>query len=318
VRFTALFFGANRLQTGSSLRLLAYGFFSAFSLPSKLEPASFPRAARSIALVPVLSKSTANYQSTNVFDKVRMPSMFLYYLDESYDPDVFVLTAIRIKSERWGEAFELTKQFRRILNAQYGLYISKELHATEFVRGSGRYGPKDISKFHRSQIFCEILRFITTIPEIEIMNVRIAVPGCPVDPHLRAFERLLNRIEKSLSEHGTEGLLILDEGKEGMLRRIARQMSAINYIPSQYGAWEDGKASKNITVKRLVEDPLFKASHSSYFLQLADAVAYSLLKQEVKPTSHVTKYQLNQLFPILKPVLCLKASPRDPQGVVRG
>jgi hypothetical protein len=244
--------------------------------------------------------------------------MFIYYLDESYDSNVFVLTALRIKSERWGEAFEMTKQFRRGLNAKFGLYISKELHATQFVRGSGKYGPKDISKFHRAQIFRDILNFITTIPEIEIMNVRIAVPGCPVDPHLRAFERLLNRIEKSLAEHKTEGLLILDEGKEGMLRRIARQMTAINFIPSKFGAWEDGKTSKNITVERLVEDPLFKTSHSSYFLQLADAVAYSLLKQEVAPTSHVAKYQLNQMFPLLKPILCLKASPRDPLGVVRG
>jgi hypothetical protein len=244
--------------------------------------------------------------------------MFLYYLDESYDKEVFVLTAVRINTERWGEAYEMTKEFRRGLNARFGLYVSKELHATEFVRGSGRYAPKYIGKFHRTQIFRELLEFITKIPEIELMNVTIGVPNCPVDPHLRAFERLLNRIEKSLGEHKTEGLLILDEGKEGMLRKTARQMAHINFIPSKFGAWNDGRASKNIALKHLVEDPLFKSSHSSYFLQLADAVAYSLLKREVVPTGHVSKYKVNQMFEILKPVLCLKAAPGDPLGIVRG
>ena len=244
--------------------------------------------------------------------------MFLYYLDESYDSAVFVLTAIRIKTEQWGKAFEMTKEFRRSLNAKFGLYVSKELHATDFVRGGGRYSPKDIGKFQRAQIFKELLQFITTIPGIEIMNVRIAVPNCPVDPHLRAFERLLNRIEKSLAEYQTEGLLILDDGKEGMLRKTARQMARINYIPSKFGAWDNGKTAKNIKLERLIEDPLFKSSHSSYFLQLADAVAYSLLKREVPPTPHVAKYELNKMFEFLKPVLCLKASSGDPLGIVRG
>jgi Protein of unknown function (DUF3800) len=244
--------------------------------------------------------------------------MFIFYLDESYDSNVFVLTAVRLKSERFREAFEMTKQFRRSLGAKYGLYVSKEIHTTEFVRGNGKYGPKDIGKFQRTQIVREILKFITSIPEIEIINVRIKVPDCPVDPHLRAFERLLNRIQASLGEHKTEGLLILDEGKEGMLRRIARQMTAINYIPSKFGAWDDGNQSKNVPVSRLVEDPLFKASHGSYFLQFADVIAYSLLKKEVPPTPRVTKYKLNLMFDALKPVLCLKASAADPFGIVRG
>ncbi len=227
--------------------------------------------------------------------------MFLFYLDESFDSDAFVLTAIRFKSERWRETFAMTKDFRRHLSATYGLYVSKELHATEFVAGRGRYAPKDISKYVRTQIFSEVLKFIATLPEIEIINVKIKVPGCPVDPHLRAFERLLNRIQASLEDHKTEGLLILDEGKEGMLRKTAREMAAINFIPSKYGAWDGGHRSKNIALSRLVEDPLFKASHNSYFLQLADIVAFSLLKREVPPTTRVTKYKLDQMFDLLKP-----------------
>ena len=244
--------------------------------------------------------------------------MFIFYLDESYDSSVFVLSALRVKSDRFRETFELTKDFRRSLNKRFGLYVSKELHATEFVSGRGKYGPKDISKFQRAKIFEEVLYFISCLPDIEVINVRIAVPGCPVDPHLRAFERLVNRIEKSLGEHNTEGLLILDQGKEAVLRRTARQMTAINFVPSKFGAWEDGRRSKNMPVSRIIEDPLFKTSQSSYFLQFADAIAFSLLKKEVQPTPHIAKYGLNQMFDLLKPILCLKASAGDPFGVVRG
>jgi len=65
-------------------------------------------------------------------------------------------------------------------------------------------------------------------------------------------------------------------------------------------------------------DPLFKASHHSYFLQFADVVAFSLLKKEVAPSPNVARYGLDKMFDLLKPVLCLKASSGDPFGIVRG
>lgn len=42
---------------------------------------------------------------------------------------------------------------------------------------------------------------------------------------------------------------------------------------------------KNIPNDRLIEDPFFKASHQSYFLQAADFIAFALLKAEVPPTA---------------------------------
>lgn len=257
-------------------------------------------------------------QEGNASGPIVKLNMFIFYLDESYDSNVFVLTAMRLMSEKFRETFTRVKDFRRDLNKRYGLYVSKELHATEFVAGRGNYSPKALGKYQRVQIFGEVLAFVAALPDIEVFNVRIQVPSCPVDPHLRAFERMLNRIQASLDDYKTEGLLILDEGKEGMLRRISRQMTAINWIPSKYGSWGDGSGKKNITLDRLIEDPLFKASHNSYFLQLADTVAFSLLKREVAPTPRVTKYGLDKMFDVLKPVLCLKASASDPFGVVRG
>ena len=80
-------------------------------------------------------------------------------------------------------------------------------------------------------------------------------------------------------------------------------MTAINFVPSKYGNWGDGHKNKNIAVSHLIEDPLFKPSHHSYFLQFADVVAFSLLKKEVPPSPNVTRYGLDKMFDLLKPVL---------------
>ncbi len=244
--------------------------------------------------------------------------MFVFYVDASFDQEKFVVSALRLPLAEWRECFDRAKQFRQDLKKQYGIYVRKELHARDFVSGRGDYSSKMLSKGLRCRIFGEILTSITALPEVEIINVCVAVPGCPVDPYLRAVERLLNRIQANLEDNQTCGLVIFDEGKEGMIRKVARQRVVFNWIPSKYGGWQTGQPRKNIAISRVLEDPIFKRSESSYFLQLVDAVAFAILKKEVAPTPRVTKYRLDTAFTALQGVFCLKASPDDPQGIERG
>jgi len=95
-------------------------------------------------------------------------------------------------------------------------------------------------------------------------------------------------------------------------------MSVYNPIPSMIGDWGGGTKTKNIPIQRVIEDPVFKKSHQSYFIQLADAVAYALLKREVTPTRHVKKYGIDKMFERnLAGVCYLSASRFDPLGIVR-
>ena len=93
-------------------------------------------------------------------------------------------------------------------------------------------------------------------------------------------------------------------------------MKVYNPIPSRFGAWEEGKVHKSITLDRIIEDPVFKSSKSSYFIQLADFCAYALLRRE-RPLPSKTKYGLDKSFLTLEPVLVKKASSSDPYGIVR-
>jgi hypothetical protein len=125
-------------------------------------------------------------------------------------------------------------------------------------------------------------------------------------------------VEARLLAYRARAVIIADEGREPDITRTLRKMSVFNPIPSRFGSWEPGVASRNIATERIIEDPVFKPSHQSYFLQLADCVAYALLKREVPPSTNVKKYEIHKMFESALSGACFRpASPRDPLGIVR-
>jgi hypothetical protein len=95
-------------------------------------------------------------------------------------------------------------------------------------------------------------------------------------------------------------------------------MQVYNPIPSAFGTWSGGSRTTNIRVERIIEDPFFKESHRSYFLQLVDCIAFSLLKKEVAPTSNIKRYGINRMFDDTVSHICYTSAARyDPLGIVR-
>lgn len=132
----------------------------------------------------------------------------------------------------------------------------------------------------------------------------------------RAYERLLNRINRTMRAWGSQAMLVWDMGKEAEYRRLSRRMAVYNPIPSMYAEWGPGRPTKNIPLDYIVEDPVFKDSAESYFLQLADFSAYALLRRE-SPVASKSKYGLDTAFSLLQPVLFLNASYSDSEGIIR-
>ena len=94
-------------------------------------------------------------------------------------------------------------------------------------------------------------------------------------------------------------------------------MTVFNLLPSQFGTWEEGR-TRNIPISKLIEDPVFKASHQSFFIQPADCVSSALLKRETAPTPNIERYGIHQMFDECLAAVCFKAaSARDPLGIVR-
>lgn len=279
-------------------------------------------------------------------------SVRLFYVDESFDDAKFCLTGLAVKHRLWKECLDGLRGHRSWLKAKYGIPMRVEIHARDLVAGRGSLGvaPNAINKWERSRIFLGMLQLIARLP-VMAFNVCLDSKGVK-DVHLRAWDRLLNRIERTMLEFENQeamhrgkllttippdtpvqamddvrkrleafcprAIVISDEGHEDDMTKAARRMHVFNPIPSQYGQWSQGQRSKNIATERIIEDPVFRDSSRSYFLQLADCVAFALLKREVPPTKNIAKYNIHKMFDATVAARCFRpASPRDPLGIVR-
>lgn len=110
-------------------------------------------------------------------------------------------------------------------------------------------------------------------------------------------------------------LIIHDEGKD--FTPLLRRMRVYNPMPSRYGHWE-GKPTKNVPIERIVEDIVFRESHKSDLIQMADFCAYALLRSE-HPLASKNKYGLHKAFDAVSPVCLLEAYAADPRrlGIIR-
>jgi len=240
--------------------------------------------------------------------------MHIIYMDDSRDEKLCVFSALAIKDECWRESFQVIRDFRRDLKKRFGIFVYKEIHAWKLVSGRGMISDQIVTKYQRNQIFREILELITNLPSARLFN---AVGSAKDDE--RIFERMLNRIERTSQPDNWNSYFILfcDEGKEATYTRLSRKMAVYNPIPSKYGGWgDDGSPSKNIPIQRILEDPVFKKSDQSYFIQLVDCCAYALLRRE-RPIPSRSKYGLEKAFSILDPILVKEASSYDPEGIIR-
>lgn len=278
--------------------------------------------------------------------------VWLTYVDESYDDSLFCLSAMLIRHTEWAECFRKIKAFRKEIKEEFEVPISYEIHSHEFVAGRGRPSKRIITKWERSRIFHRSLGLVASLPRVHLFNVCLEKRGRQ-HPQVDAWDRLTNRVERTmveferreiklrkdllaklgsnaldgvelsflrvrLEDYKSTALFIADEGHEQEITRALRKMRVVNFIPSKYGSWGDGSRAKNLTTEHIIEDPVFKPSNRSYFIQLADCVAFSLLKRETKPTANVLKYRLDKMFEDCCRGICYKkAALNDPLGIVR-
>jgi hypothetical protein len=235
--------------------------------------------------------------------------MWFPYFDESKEDNrFFVYSALIVEAERWNEAFEAVKAFRRDLRVRHGIYIGKELHAWKFAAGKGQIADRPVSKQQRAEIFKEILTFIASCGHFKLIS------GVN-ESEFYAFDRIVNRLNRTAEAQRQQTLMFSDEGQEVVFTSRIRRMRVFNHIPSNRGVWEGlGSSTRNIPIRWIIEDPIFKKSHMSYFIQLVDFCAYALLHSERSIASR-TILGYNTMYPILRPCIVQAVNTCCPQGL---
>ena len=228
-------------------------------------------------------------------------SMYFIYIDESYDEVHYCYSALFVPVFKWNDIFEEVFQWRKKLRNEYKIPFEYELHATKFISGSGApHNNRD--KDFRANIFNESFHFFNNLSNVYVIA---GITDNKVK-HLKLFNQLLNQIETSLREKNAFGVLICDEGNERKListvRRKRKKITTSN-------------EPLNLSLERIVEDPLFKTSTSSYFIQITDFISFGLLRSEYP--SKNTKSLVQKAFNNLDKILNVEGSQENKKAIIR-
>ncbi len=248
--------------------------------------------------------------------------MYLFYIDESGNPGKTKLySAIGIPSQTWQSALNSMVASRRLLNSVYGISPRKEFHATKLLNGRGNYSDTHkLTEDEQLTIVDYLFGVLVNLSGIKILNAY-----GPDYNSMLTLEYLLNRINTLMEFEKEDAKLFFDEGNEKKIIALSRKMRRYNPIPSSspngWGKDEEfvsnsGYSYKNMPAIHIIEDPDFRQSSDSYFIQLADLVAYAIYRKE-EPTPKFINNGFSSFYKKLESVFVKKASKKDPYGIIR-
>ncbi len=254
--------------------------------------------------------------------------MFLMYIDESGDSGLnnsptryYVLTGLVIHELRWRDCLDELIRFRRAMKTQYGLRLREEFHASKFITR-----PRDLVRIRRHDRLAMIRSFAGTVAgirDINIINIVVDKQGKAADYDVieMAWTALIQRFENTIrfrnfpgpQNADERGMLFCDHTTDKKIEKLIRRMRQYNPIPNQA---QFASGYRNIPLSYIIEDPNFRDSAHSYFVQAVDLVSF-LMYQQIAPNSYMKKNSGQNYFQRLKPIFCTHASSTNREGIVR-
>lgn len=214
--------------------------------------------------------------------------MYLVYVDESGDPGpvgtsptaYFGLSALMMHERDWHSLLAEFAGLRRQLQAQFGLLLSDEIHASAFISQPGAL--VRIRRNDRLAILKKCLDWCATRADrLPIVSLAVDKAKCSGPVFDTAWQALAHRLDHALLPGPDLGLVFCDN-TDGKLTRLFRHWQQ-HPLPLPPPA-----AASAPPLLRLTEDPIFRDSRFSYFHQLADVVAY-FARQTLEPNSYLRR-----------------------------
>ncbi|AMN38744.1 DUF3800 domain-containing protein [Rhodoplanes sp. Z2-YC6860] len=210
-----------------------------------------------------------------------------FYIDESERTPLSVASCVRIPFLRrkraggweyvWNDYARLADKWRRQLSKDHSIRFREELHGYEILGRKGLY-----HKTHRNlmpdeavDLYNDALAKLTWLPHKSIMST-FATDRSELMGHKGIFAGLFSLFQRMRNQCGahTNGLVFFDEGHKSYVRLY--RMAQV-YLPtgSKFGAWENGKPTRNMPLTMFPKDANIKHSDLSLFMQVADLVSYA-------------------------------------------
>lgn len=226
-----------------------------------------------------------------------MKKYLIAYVDETGDTgdaskkgasSHYALGCVILDSSDWSVAFDKLVSMRRWISATYGIPTRAEIKANYLIRGNGPLRDLGLSLPQRKSIYEHHLHHLTAIKSrafsVVIDKQRHNVHGQACLE--LAWETLLQRLERTSASEGFNFAIHHDAGENDAIRKLVRRSRRFLTAGSntQYGV-----GSRQFQVKQLIDDPVPKDSSQSYFIQLADLVAYAGWRWVVAPGSNIQR-----------------------------
>lgn len=220
--------------------------------------------------------------------------MILAYVDETGDTgdpalrgssNCYGLGCVLIETDAWSDTFAAVLNLRRNLRARYGIGIRKELKANYLIRGNAHLRPLNLSPNDRHVIYRSHFRTLHQLAEPHgvrafgvVIDKQSSAWTSSQDIFDRAWITLLQRLERTSTKRQTELLIVHDEGEDKRVMQAVRK--ARQHLPAGLH-WGPGYVVN--PAKFFIEDAVPRSSANSYFIQMADLVAYAAWRTHQAP-----------------------------------
>jgi len=166
------------------------------------------------------------------------------------------------------------------------------------------------------RVYQDVMQSLPTVlSTAKVFSVFVDKPAANGSPLARAnylqiaWNYLLNRFHTYLTRDcsASPGILVSDNTANATVTALVRRMRVYNPLSSHYSS----RGFYNAPVRTIIEDPVFRQSQHSYFVQLADMIAHSLYRK-LYPKGSYRRYNLHAYYDYLEPILHKAVTSKDP------
>jgi hypothetical protein len=195
----------------------------------------------------------------------------------------YSLGCVLLEAARWPATFDELIAHRRFLKANFGIPVRAEIKANYLLRNGGPHlSQNPLSEGARYRVYRGFMRLhqklglntFGVVVKKDVMKQR----GMTADPREVGWEWMLQRLERFSTKGTTPLLIVHDEGDTLLIRKAARKARRAGTAGSAFGT-----GTLKVPARFFVDDPVPRQSNQSYFVQLADLVAYAAFRYVYQP-----------------------------------
>jgi len=249
--------------------------------------------------------------------------MYFCYVDESGDcgaydasmPDntgskYFILAGLAVQDTKWKISLDIFKSFRKKIAREGFLPPDVEFHCAEMIDPRKQKAFTSISIRDRWRLIDEYADTLGQNGSFSIFSIVIDKSKSTLskDEYLTsATTRLFQCFDEFLKTQQSHGMVFFDRANEKVINTHVRKL---------LGTGASGEVVKDARIGWIIEDPIFRVSTDSMFIQSADVVVYCLKEREF-PKGSREKHDADKIFGKRLSKRLFKSKYGDEEGIVR-